>query len=105
VTSIEDDADGVRVMLDAGSRTETVTAGYLLGAGGGHSITRHSMHEHLAGETYDGRYFVVDAKIRLPSAPEYGRRIVGPTGWAALPTATARLSLLWENPGESNCED
>src|SRR5208282_5371991 len=38
VTSIEDDPDGVRVTLDNGGRTETVTAPYLLGAGGGHSI-------------------------------------------------------------------
>ena len=64
VTSIEDDPDGVRVTLDAGGRTETVTAAYVLGAGGGHSVTRHSMQEHLAGETYDGRYFVADAKVQ-----------------------------------------
>ena len=56
VTSIEDDPDGLRVMLDTGGRTETVTAAYVLGAGGGHSVTRHSMQEHLEGETYDGRY-------------------------------------------------
>ena len=48
VTSIEDDPNGVRITLGAGGRTETVTAAYLLGAGGGHSITRHSMHEHLS---------------------------------------------------------
>ena len=67
VTSIEDDPDGVRVALDTGGQTETVTAAYLLGAGGGHSITRHSMHEHLTGETYYGRYLVADAKVRLVS--------------------------------------
>jgi 2-polyprenyl-6-methoxyphenol hydroxylase-like FAD-dependent oxidoreductase len=81
VMSIEDDPDGVRVVLDTGGRTEIVTAAYVLGAGGGHSITRHSMQEHLVGETYDGRYFVADVKIRLPCPPECGRLVVGPAGF------------------------
>ena len=42
------------------------------------------MHEHLDGETYDGRYFVADAKIRLACPPECGRLIVGPTGFVLL---------------------
>ena len=62
VKSIEDDPAGLRVMLDAGGRTEIVTAAYVLGAGGAHSVTRHSMQEHLAGETYGGRYMVADVK-------------------------------------------
>jgi 6-methylpretetramide 4-monooxygenase / 4-hydroxy-6-methylpretetramide 12a-monooxygenase len=62
VTAIEDNPDGVRVTLATGGGTETITAAYLLGAGGGHSITRHSMHEHLTGETYYGQYLVADAK-------------------------------------------
>src|SRR6202035_3968867 len=70
VTAIEDDPDRVRVRLAAGGRTETITAAYLLGAGGGHSITRHSMREHLTGETYYGQYLVADAKVHLPSPPE-----------------------------------
>ena len=42
VASIEDAPNGVRATLDIGGRTETVTAAYVLGAGGGHSITRRS---------------------------------------------------------------
>jgi 6-methylpretetramide 4-monooxygenase / 4-hydroxy-6-methylpretetramide 12a-monooxygenase len=52
VTAIEDAPEGVRVTLATGGRPQTITTAYLLGAGGGHSITRHSMHEHLTGETY-----------------------------------------------------
>jgi 2-polyprenyl-6-methoxyphenol hydroxylase-like FAD-dependent oxidoreductase len=84
VISIEDDPSGMRVTLAAGGRTETVTAAYLLGAGGGHSITRHSMHEHLTGETYYGQYFVADAKVHLTCPPECGRLIVGPAGFVLL---------------------
>ena len=81
VTLIEDDPAGLRVTLDTGGRTEVVTAAYVLGAGGGHSVTRHSMQEHLAGETYGGRYVVADVKVSLPCPPECGRVIVGPTGF------------------------
>jgi 2-polyprenyl-6-methoxyphenol hydroxylase-like FAD-dependent oxidoreductase len=81
VTLIEDDPAGLRVTLDTGGRTEPVTAAYVLGAGGGHSVTRHSMDEHLDGETYGGRFVVADAKVSLSSQPECGRVIMGPTGF------------------------
>ena len=84
VTSIDADRGAVRVVLESGGRRETVSAAYVLGAGGAHSVTRHSMDEHLDGETYDGRYFVADAKIRLACPPECGRLIVGPTGFVLL---------------------
>ncbi len=81
VKSIEDDAAGLRVTLDVGGRTESFAAAYVLGAGGAHSVTRHSMQEHLDGETYDGRFIVADAKVGLPSPPDCSRIVVGPTGF------------------------
>jgi 2-polyprenyl-6-methoxyphenol hydroxylase-like FAD-dependent oxidoreductase len=81
VKSIEDGPAGLSVMLEADGRTESLATAYVLGAGGAHSVTRHSMQEHLGGETYDGRFIVADAKIRLPCQPESGRVIVGPTGF------------------------
>lgn len=81
VISVEDDPAGLRVTLKAGDRTEELTAAYVLGAGGGHSVTRHSMEEHLVGETYGGRYLVADAKLGMPCPPECGRIIVGPSGF------------------------
>lgn len=94
VTSIEDAPDGIHVTLDRGGCTEAITAAYVLGAGGAHSVTRRSMDEHLAGETYDGRYFVADAKVRLAGPPECGRLIVGPTGFVLLsPLLDQRLLI------------
>jgi 2-polyprenyl-6-methoxyphenol hydroxylase-like FAD-dependent oxidoreductase len=81
VKSIEDGPAGLCVTLESGGRTESFTAAYVLGAGGAHSVTRHSMQEHLDGETYDGRFIVADAKVHLPCPPECGRVIVGPTGF------------------------
>ena len=81
VKSIEDDAAGLRVTLDVGGRTESLAAPYVLGAGGAHSVTRHSMQEHLDGATYDGRFIVADAKIGLAGGTDCSRIIVGPTGF------------------------
>jgi 2-polyprenyl-6-methoxyphenol hydroxylase-like FAD-dependent oxidoreductase len=81
VKSIEDDADGLRVTLECGGRTEVLTATYVLGAGGAHSVTRHSMQEKLEGETYSGRFIVADLKAQLPCPPECGRVFVAPAGF------------------------
>jgi 2-polyprenyl-6-methoxyphenol hydroxylase-like FAD-dependent oxidoreductase len=81
VKSIEDDADGLRVTLERAGRTEVLTATYVLGAGGAHSVTRHSMQETLEGETYSGRFIVADLKARLPCPPECGRVFVAPAGF------------------------
>jgi 2-polyprenyl-6-methoxyphenol hydroxylase-like FAD-dependent oxidoreductase len=102
VTSIEGGPAGVRVMLDAGGRMETVTAAYVLGAGGGHSVTRHSMQEHLAGETYDGRYFVADVTLHLPCQPECGRLIVGPTGFVMTSPLPGDRWLIFVNRDETD---
>jgi 2-polyprenyl-6-methoxyphenol hydroxylase-like FAD-dependent oxidoreductase len=81
VKSIEDDPRGLRVTLENGGRTEVLTTTYVLGAGGGHSVTRHSMQETLEGETYHGRFIVADLKAQLPCPPESGRVFVGPSGF------------------------
>src|SRR5215831_11286861 len=65
VKSVEDSQTELHVTLETVAGTEVLTTAYVLGAGGAHSITRHSMHEHLDGETYDGRFIVADAKARL----------------------------------------
>src|SRR6476659_4872330 len=45
-TEVEMDADVVRVeLVHPDRRTETVRPGYVIGAGGAHSVTRHSMSE------------------------------------------------------------
>jgi 2-polyprenyl-6-methoxyphenol hydroxylase-like FAD-dependent oxidoreductase len=60
---------------------ETVSARYLIGAGGARSTTRFSMGETLEGETYAGRYIVADARLAFPIAPEEGTVVVSPQGF------------------------
>ena len=66
-TQIESDADGVSVQLaDADGSLETVRPRIVIGAGGAHSVTRHSMSEPLAGTTYRGHFLVADIAMPAP---------------------------------------
>jgi 2-polyprenyl-6-methoxyphenol hydroxylase-like FAD-dependent oxidoreductase len=100
VKSIDDGQSGLYVTLETGSRKETLAIGYVLGAGGAHSITRHSMQEHLRGETYDGRYIVADAKIHLTLPPGCGRVIVGSTGFVLFSPLPNKRWLVFVNREE-----
>ena len=102
VESIEDDAAGLRATLDVGGRRETVSAAYVLGAGGAHSVTRYSMQQHLDGETYDGRYIVADAKIRLPGPPDCSRIVVGPTGFGLFSPLPGDRRLIFVDRDEAD---
>ncbi len=81
VAAIDPGSETLQVTLDVGGRTEVVKPRYLLGAEGGHSITRHSLNEHLVGETYGGRYVVADARLGLAIPPETARIVVGAAGF------------------------
>jgi 2-polyprenyl-6-methoxyphenol hydroxylase-like FAD-dependent oxidoreductase len=82
VAAIDADPAALSVTLELGGRTEVAKPRYLLGAGGAHSVTRHSMAEHLGGETYGGQYVVADAKLGLAIPPETTCIPVGATGFA-----------------------
>ena len=104
-TSIAADGAGVTVTLARNGREELVRADYLIGAGGGHSVTRHSMEEHLDGETYGGRYIVADVKLTLPAAPGRARIIVGPGGFVLLALLPESRFLIFVNRDEADQSD
>jgi hypothetical protein len=60
------------------------------------------MQEHLAGETYDGRYLVADAKLGLPSPPECGRVTVGQSGFGLLSPLPDDRWLIFVNRDEAD---
>ena len=101
-TSVGADGDGVTMSLDKGGRKEIVRADYLIGADGGHSVSRHSMQERLDGETYGGRFIVADVKLALPAPPGRGRVVIGPNGFVLLsPLPEGRL-LIFVNRDEGD---
>ena len=101
-TSIEADADGLTVILDKDGRKEIVRTDYLIGAGGGHSVTRHSMQEHLEGDTYGGRFIVADVKLTLPCPPGRGRVVVGPSGFVLVSPLPEGRWLIFVNRDEDD---
>ena len=102
VKSIEDRSPGLHVTVETGGRAEILAASYVLGAGGAHSVTRHSMQEHLSGGTYDGRYIVADAKIRLSFPSECGRIVVGPSGFVLFSPLPDERWLIFVNRKETD---
>ncbi len=104
-TSIAADGDGVTVTLHKGGRKEVVRADYLIGAEGGHSATRHSMQEHLDGETYGGRFIVADVKVTLPASPGRARIVVGPSGFVLLVPLPDGRFLIFVNREEADRND
>jgi 2-polyprenyl-6-methoxyphenol hydroxylase-like FAD-dependent oxidoreductase len=102
VKSIENEPAGLRVTLENSGRTEDFITAYVLGAGGAHSVTRHSMQEHLDGETYDGRFIVADAKNSLSCPPECSRVIVGPSGFGLFSPLPGDRRLIFVNRNETD---
>ena len=101
-TAIVADNGGVTVTLDKNGRQEVVRADYLIGAGGGHDLTRHSMQEHLDGETYGGRFIVADVRLTLPAPPGRARIIVGPSGFVLLAPLPEGQWLVFVNRDEDD---
>ncbi|CAH1665388.1 FAD-dependent monooxygenase [Chelatococcus asaccharovorans] len=105
VTSIDEGPTGVEVALETDGRTETLDAAYVLGAGGGHSVTRHMMGQHLVGSTYDGRYIVADVALRLSTPPAHGRVIVGPDGFVLVSPLPDHRWLIFVNRNDDDVRD
>ena len=80
-TKVEEDTDGVAVELTrADGRVETVRPGVVIGAGGAHSVTRHSMREPLEGATYQGHFLVADIAMEAPFPRGEAGVVCGPDG-------------------------
>jgi len=80
-TRVETDADGVFVeLVHADGKVETVRPSVVIGAGGAHSVTRHSMSEPLEGATYQGHFLVADIAMPAPFPRDEAGVVCGPNG-------------------------
>jgi 2-polyprenyl-6-methoxyphenol hydroxylase-like FAD-dependent oxidoreductase len=80
-TKVDTDADGVLVeLVHADGGVETVHPGIVIGAGGAHSVTRHSMSDPLEGTTYQGHFLVADIAMQAPVPRDQGSFFCGPDG-------------------------
>jgi 2-polyprenyl-6-methoxyphenol hydroxylase-like FAD-dependent oxidoreductase len=83
--SLQDRPDGVQVELrKADGPPEVVTADWVIGAGGAHSVTRESMAGELAGLTYPGTALVADVAVSA-ELPRDGQALIAtPEGYVLL---------------------
>src|SRR5215472_11460710 len=83
VTATKVEADGDEVLVElvhANGETETVRPGVVIGAGGAHSVTRHSMNKSLEGATYRGHFLVADIAMPAPFPRDEAGVVCGPSG-------------------------
>ena len=80
-TKVEAEADGILVeLVHADGGSETVRPSVVIGAGGAHSITRHSMSKPLEGATYRGHFLVADIAMPGPFPRDEAGVVCGPDG-------------------------
>jgi 2-polyprenyl-6-methoxyphenol hydroxylase-like FAD-dependent oxidoreductase len=85
VVSLEQRDDGVLAGLEhAGGDTELTEASWVIGAGGAHSVTRESMDEELAGQTYAGLALAADVAVSCGLPRDGGALIAAPDGYVLL---------------------
>jgi 2-polyprenyl-6-methoxyphenol hydroxylase-like FAD-dependent oxidoreductase len=84
-TSVIADANGPCVELThQDGHVETVHPRFVIGAGGAHSVTRHSMSEPLTGTTYRGNFLVADIEMAAPIPRTEAGVMCGPNGFLLL---------------------
>jgi 6-methylpretetramide 4-monooxygenase / 4-hydroxy-6-methylpretetramide 12a-monooxygenase len=80
-TKVDAGADGAVVeLVHTDGKTETVRPSFVIGAGGAHSVTRHSMNEPLEGATYRGNFLVADIAMPAPIPRDEAGVVCGPNG-------------------------
>jgi 2-polyprenyl-6-methoxyphenol hydroxylase-like FAD-dependent oxidoreductase len=85
VLALAERDDSVLVDLKRQDGTpETAAARWVIGAGGAHSVTRESMAENLAGETYPGTAMVADVAASCGLPRDGSALIATPAGYVLL---------------------
>lgn len=83
--SLDEREDHVLAWLEHADGTrESVRAGWVIGAGGAHSMTRESMAETLQGSTYRGTALVADMRVSCGLPRDASALIASPAGYVLL---------------------
>jgi 6-methylpretetramide 4-monooxygenase / 4-hydroxy-6-methylpretetramide 12a-monooxygenase len=84
VVSLTETDDYVDVGLETDGQVERTKVPWVIGAGGAHSPTRHSMQEHLPGSTYPGTALVAEIAVRCGLPRDGSALIAAPQGYVLL---------------------
>ena len=104
LTTLEQDADGVRATLErAGGAREEVRARWLLGCDGAHSTARHALDLPFEGAPYDDVWLAADVALDWDLPDDEIHAFLSPEGALvtfSLPEAN-RVRIIYDRPGEA----
>jgi len=96
LTALTQDDDGVEVTLRTRDGDRRHRAGWVVGADGGHSTSRHLLGTHLEGDFHGQHFAMADVDVDTPFAPDAIRMFSHPEGMAMLfPLAGARARVMF----------
>ena len=102
-TGLAQDADGVEVdPARPGGRARPTRVGWVVGADGGHSATRHLAGTHLDGAFHGQHFAMADVDVDTELSPDTIRMFTHPDGMGILfplAGARARIMFLVDDPG------
>lgn len=85
VVSVREHGSGMLTELRrAGAAAEQIETGWVIGAGGAHSVTRQSLTGELAGETYPGTALAGDVQVACGLPRDGSALIASPEGYVLL---------------------
>ncbi|WP_181779121.1 FAD-dependent monooxygenase [Pseudonocardia pini] len=96
VTALTQDPAGVAVTLRSAAGEETARVGWVVGADGGHSTTRHLVGERLEGSFHGQTFAMADVDVETSFSPDTIRMFTHPDGMGILfPLAGSRARIMF----------
>jgi 2-polyprenyl-6-methoxyphenol hydroxylase-like FAD-dependent oxidoreductase len=96
LTALVQDADGVDVTLGTRDGELTARVGWVVGADGGHSTTRHQLGVHLQGDFHGQHFAMADVDVDTPLSRDTIRMFTHPDGMGILfPLAGERARVMF----------
>ncbi|MCO1656449.1 FAD-dependent monooxygenase [Pseudonocardia humida] len=96
LTALTQDADGVDVTLRSRDGDRTARFGWVVGADGGHSTTRHLVGAHLEGGFHGQHFAMADVDVESDLSTDTIRMFTHPDGMGMLfPMAGTRARVLF----------
>jgi 2-polyprenyl-6-methoxyphenol hydroxylase-like FAD-dependent oxidoreductase len=102
LTGLTQDDHGVDVVLTSAAGEERARVGWILGADGGHSSTRHLAGTHLEGAFHGQHFAMADVDVATDLSPDTLRMFTHPDGLAMLfplEGTRARVMFVVDDPG------
>ncbi len=103
LTALSQDDDGVEVTLDGPGGPRTARVGWVVGADGGHSATRHLVGTHLEGGFHGQHFAMADVDVDTELSRDTIRMFTHPDGlgmFFPLVGTRARIMFLVDDPGK-----